>query len=461
MKRQLTYLRVFLLLILVGLGYSPHSANPASPRQNVPVPLLAGGHPVDWWFVFKLNSAKFPDCGGALRSCPFGGTVKTYTDGQQYAFASSETPTLKQGSGCAGDTSIDPIGATFAQVYNGSFHYLIWNDQFYNDPQIKGCSGTSCGAPWGHSKGMLAWNEAGEGVVMQVTTPSWPAAGSKSHPRTDGNSLGCVTDDNVMVSQHFFALKLNKDDLVSVLKALQNASVVTDPANPQIVSNGGPPDVQQLVGSLGVKSTNNTVITATLSSGVELISKSSNLNVPPWQMVSSTLGGVALRTATWWASPQIPTTTAMTKIKCWDASLPTAPGAVQIATTGSWNGKTIGLTGGASPDHNHAKIGVSLSGNNSYSIFGDMNQQGSLSGPNCQSSQNGRGGLFYVIDNKDLSASVAQLINGATASTTLAKPKAKATVKPKAKAKTKVKPRAKTKFKAKPRTRAKARGVRR
>jgi hypothetical protein len=218
-----------------------------------------------------------------------------------------------------------------------------------------------------------------------------------------------------MVSQHFFALKLNKNDLVHVLSALGNASVVTDPTNPQIVNNGGPADVQQLVKALGSKSTSKSLETFNLSSGVELISKPSNLPVPPWQMVSSVLGGVPLRTATWWTNPAIPTTTSSTIIKCWDPSLPTKPGAVEIAMTGSWNGKTIGLTGGASPDHNHAKIGVSLSGNNHYSIFGDMNQQGSLSGPNCKSSQNGRGGLFYVVNNADLSKSVNALIAGSTA----------------------------------------------
>jgi Deoxyribonuclease II len=407
------------ILLTICPAYAPIS-EPAAP-QSSPVPLLSSGHPVDWWFVFKLNSAKFPDCGGAKRGCPFGGTVQKYKDGQQYVFASSESSTLTQGSGCAGDTGTDPIGATFEQVHNGSFHYLVWNDQFKDDPKIKGCK-MQCGGPWGHSKGMLAWNDAGNGFVMQVTTPSWPGAGSKKNPRAkDGNTLGCVIDDNVMVSQHFFALKLNKDDLIEVLKALQNASVVTDPTNPQIVSNGGPSDVQELVAGLGTKSKNTAFATFTLSSGVELISKPSNLNVPPWQMVSSILGGIDLRTATWWATPFIPTTTASKAVKCWDASL-SKPGAVQIATTGSWNGQTIGLTGGGSPDHNHAKIGVSISGTKNYSIFGDMNQQGKLSG-NCKSSQNGRGGLFYVIDNKELSDGVTALINGKTASTKIPKPK--------------------------------------
>jgi hypothetical protein len=199
--------------------------------------------------------------------------------------------------------------------------------------------------------------------------------------------------------------------------------VVTDPTNQQIVSNGGPSEVQDLVNSLGKKSKSQDVIEATLSSGVKLISKPSNLNVPAWQMVSATLDGVALRTATWWASPKIPTTTSSSKVKCWSASL-SKPGAVEIATTGEWDDQEIGLTGGAGPNFNHAKIGVSTSGDHHLAIFGDMNQQGSLSGPNCKSSQNGRGGLFYVVDNEKLSDSVEALIKGKTAPTKIiSKPK--------------------------------------
>jgi hypothetical protein len=99
---------------------------------------------------------------------------------------------------------------------------------------------------------------------------------------------------------------------------------------------------------------------------------------------------------------------------CWSNTLG-QPGAVEIATTGQWAGKAIGLTGGSGPDFNHAKIGVSTSGTAHYAIFGDMNQQGALSGPDCASSQNGRGGLFYVIDNQALSSSLANLIKGNSA----------------------------------------------
>jgi hypothetical protein len=383
---------------------------------NSPVPLLAKGHPVDWWFVFKFNSKAFPGCGSsAVRACSFGGSVQSYKAfGQQFVFASSEAKSLQKGDGCVGETGADPVGATFDEVYNNAFFFLVWNDQFYDDPKIKGCT-KSCSAPWGHSKGMLVWNDTGEGFVMQVTTPSWPASGGKSTPRqTDGNTLGCISDDNVEVSQHFFALKLNKEDIVAVLQALQNASVVTDPKNPQLVHNGGPAEVRQLVSTLGTKSDSKTVTQKRLSTGVELIAKPSHLNVPPWQLISATLGGVSLRTATWWANPKIDSTTSSTDIKCWTDTLP-SPGSVEIATTGHWGDTKFGLIGGSGPDFNHAKIGVSTKMGEHIAIFGNMNQQGSLSGPNCASSQNGRGGLFYVIDDNELFDSVKDLIGGDTA----------------------------------------------
>jgi hypothetical protein len=271
---------------------------------------------------------------------------------------------------------------------------------------------------------------------MQVTTPSWPAAGNKKFPRkSDGNTLGCIEDDNVLVSQHFFALKLNKDDLVKVLKALQNSSVVTDPTNPQLVNNGGPSDVQELVKNLGSKSTSGDLTTDTLSTGVELISKPSRLHVPPWQMVSSVLDGVSLRAATWWAAPKIPTTKASTKIGCWSDSL-SQPGPVEIATSGKWQDATFGLTGGSGPNFNHAKVGVSTSGDKHYAIFGDMNQQGAASGANCGSSQNGRGGLFYVVDNSELFDGVTDLIAGSSAPSSTPKPQTAAHAKTKVATKT-------------------------
>jgi len=145
-----------------------------------------------------------------------------------------------------------------------------------------------------------------------------------------------------------------------------------------------------------------------------MISKPSGLHVPPWQMVSATLAGVPLRTATWWADPEIPTTTASTVITCWNGSLGN-PGAVAIAATGQWESTVFNLEGGPQLDANHAKLGVSTNPDQPYVIFGDLNQQGTLSGANCASSQNGRGGTFYVISNSTLFGGMTNLIKGGTA----------------------------------------------
>lgn len=181
----------FLFAILLA-PLSPYRGHASA--AEAPVPLVAKGQSVSWWFVFKFNSQVFPECGqGQSRQCPFGGNPKPYPAGfgQQFVYASDVHPSLQKGGGCLGDTTADPVGATFDEIYNGSYHYVVWNDQFYGDPAIQGCS-QSCGAPWGHSKGMLAWNDAGDGLVLQVTTPSWPAAGSSQSPRTTDGKRSVV-----------------------------------------------------------------------------------------------------------------------------------------------------------------------------------------------------------------------------------------------------------------------------
>jgi hypothetical protein len=76
---------------------------------------------------------------------------------------------------------------------------------------------------------------------------------------------------------------------------------------------------------------------------------------------------------------------------------------------GGSTGRIIfGLTGGPSPDRNHAKIGVSASGN--FAIFGDLNQEGSLSEP-CDLPQNTRGGLFFVVEDETLAAGLRELLD--------------------------------------------------
>jgi hypothetical protein len=111
----LHFLPAFLLPSLTMFScIAPLSAQPAS----APSPLLATGHPVNWWFVFKFNTESFPDCGGtAPKACLFGGTVQTYKQySRQFAYASSDNHTLQQGGGCLGDSTADPLDATFNQV---------------------------------------------------------------------------------------------------------------------------------------------------------------------------------------------------------------------------------------------------------------------------------------------------------------------------------------------------------
>jgi hypothetical protein len=381
-----------------------------------PAPLVSGGNPVDWLFVYKFNTKSFPECPGrAVRACPFGGHPVAYKSGfgQQYVVASKGGDAyahLKSDDGCLGDSGLDPIGATFAQIYTGSLNYVVWNDQFYNDPSIQGC-GTSCASPWGHSKGVLAWDDSGNGVVVQGTTPSWPGSGNAEHARTDGNSLGCVTDDNVLVAQDFFALKLAPGDVEAVAKALANASVVTNPEDPQIVKNGGPDSIQKLVSQLGRKSTSTRVTFDRLSTNVLLISKPAQVHAPPWLLVSSVLDSVDLLVASWWNHSDIPDTSAGQQIDCWpDSAGWTAAGAVVNAQSGHWQNTSFSLLGVGNPSGNHAKIGVTTSGDHPYAIFGDMNQEGALSG-NCGAKQNGRGGMFFVVEDQDLHNEVQSLIS--------------------------------------------------
>lgn len=399
-------------------GWCAPAALAAQPTAPAPAPLLGDGRSADWLFVYKFNAASFPTAHPT--SCRFGGTPAPGKASLAFAAAHQGAPALADGAGLAGTTLTDPLGATFNQIYSSGLNFIVWNDQFYGDPRLK--CGANCTGRWGHSKGILAWDDSGNGLILQVTTPDWPGAGSTSVPRPhDGNTLGCAhSTNNVLVGQHFFALRLSRADTGAVLDALANASVVTDPSRPQIARLGGPPELVGKASALGriVQSVNFTDVT--LSSGVRLISKASDLWVPPWQLISARLGGVPLRTATWRAGPPIPTTTAKTRIGCWRPSLG-QPGPVEIATTGKWRGKAIGLSAGAS----HAKLGVSLDPAQPFTIFGDMNQQGSLTGK-CGSSQNGRGGLFFVLSDPTLYASMRALMEGGTAPTSIPKKKAKA-----------------------------------
>jgi hypothetical protein len=419
LRRRIFAFPLKLAVALLGWSFL-FAAAPAS-AQPAPVPLLSNQKSAEWIFVYKFNASSFPTT-GQLQECRFGGTPDKRKSSQAWAVASNAFPALNPGAGLIGTSLDDPVGATFNEIYNSTLNFITWNDQFYGDPRLK--CGVNCTGRWGHSKGILAWDGLGNGLVMQVTTPDWPGAGSSAVPRPrEGNTLGCEhATNNVLVGQHFFLLKLSPADTGAVLDALANASVATDPGLPQIARLGGPRELVVKARLLGQKVQSVTYTDVTLSSGVRLISKPSDLWVPPWQLISARLGSVPLRTATWRAGPPIPTTTDKTTIGCWRPSLGKAR-AVEVATTGRWAGKTIGMSAGSS----HAKLGVSLDPAQPFTIFGDMNQQGALSGTGkkCASSQNGRGGLFFVLTDPTLYASMRQLLDGGTAPTKIPRKKKK------------------------------------
>lgn len=407
MKRLFIALTAFTLVASSGAAIAQSA--PA------PMPLVSEGHPAQWIFAYKLNASAFPTpLNDPGRACPFGGTPRMGTGGgeglgQQYLVASSDRPRLRMGSGLIGSSLQDPLGATFSQIYNGNYSYVVWNDQFQGHP-MRDRSGS-----WGHSKGIIAWNQNGDGIVLQVTTPAWPGSGSDHHRRQgEGNTLGCIGGRNNMTNaQHFFALALSRSDVARVLEALENASVVTNVRNDTIVNVAAEPSELRIIAMrLGIQHRGTEVTDVVLSSGVRLLSKPSRLRVPPWQLVSAMLtapgapNGPALRVATWSGSPLIPDTTQPGDPGCWGFRL--HPGPVASAGRGTWGGREFGLAMGS----NHAKIGVSTDGSAFYAIFGDLNQQGSLTPADrrCSSSQNGRGGLFFVIDNRDLHDCVAELI---------------------------------------------------
>jgi len=391
-------------------------------------PLLSDGSEVDWWFVYKFNTASFPEC-STTRECIFGGDVQNYTYGfgMQYLLSSGVGGQVKSATlhtDCIG-TGSDPVANTFNQIYSGEApNYVIWNDQFYEDPHIDldpPCI-NYCGKPWGHSKGFMAWDANGEGFVVQSTTPDWPGNGDKTKSRAEGNTLGCVLDDDVEVAQHLFAVKLTASDTAAVLRGLAAASVVTDPSNEQIVKmTDSPADIASLVNSLGQLDNTVEVFDVTLSTktadgtNIRLLAKNHDMWVSPWHMVSAVVGE-PLRVASWWTYPKIDSTEDGMLPGCWSDSIP-PPLEVQAATSGQWQGTTFSLEGGSGINYNHAKVAHSLTSSNLV-VFGDMNMQGVLNPTKngfCNSSQSGRGGLFFVLSDASLHRDLTDLLTGDTA----------------------------------------------
>lgn len=171
-------LRVAAIVFLGSGGLAAPAV--AQPVATGPTPLLDANHPVDWLFAYKFNATSFPTT-GQQTTCIFGRTPDRKKASLAFASANSGSPALASGTGLVGTSLNDPVGATFDEICRSNLNFVVWNDQFYGDPRLR--CGKNCMGRWGHSKGILAWDNAGNGVVLQVSTPDWPGAGSSAVPR--------------------------------------------------------------------------------------------------------------------------------------------------------------------------------------------------------------------------------------------------------------------------------------
>ena len=60
-RRSAALVRLLLLVFALTAGIAPCHIRDAQAAGGAPTPLLADGQPVDWWFVFKFNTACLPE----------------------------------------------------------------------------------------------------------------------------------------------------------------------------------------------------------------------------------------------------------------------------------------------------------------------------------------------------------------------------------------------------------------
>ena len=151
----------------------------------VKTPLLKKGKAVDWWFVFKLNSAEqkgnpkpkgmtgifdHPD----WRRPTYDNDTRKFS--QHFLFASSDDATLQHGKGILGTSLYDPVGdawsplTTDGQPTPRTGHALAWTG---TDLLVWG--GTT-GARNGRS-GLV-----GDGAAWNARSRKWTALPSKGAP---------------------------------------------------------------------------------------------------------------------------------------------------------------------------------------------------------------------------------------------------------------------------------------
>lgn len=146
------------------------------------------GHPVDWWFMYKVSGKSTTGSGGRRPS--LGGQP---VSGAEYLYFDARTP--PGGQLALSAQRVDQGGAlmaTLQQLYGAGNDGLGWF--FYNDENpITGKVNSSRG----HTKGVLAFDISSNSAFWLIqSTPKFPPKGRYAFPKTGlemAQTLLCIT----------------------------------------------------------------------------------------------------------------------------------------------------------------------------------------------------------------------------------------------------------------------------
>jgi deoxyribonuclease-2 len=166
------------------------------------------GHPVDWWFVYKL---------------PRGIGPGKHTTGDEFLYCDSEWRSELHLSKLRLHEGKNAVAETLQQLYSGDSHtgYILWNDEI---PPTSTIPQPANNHAKGHSKGVLAFNKrTNSGFYLLHSTPRFPGEGQLDLPdneREYGQTFLCVTLNYATVLKIAEILRIHHEPQVYAFKNL-------------------------------------------------------------------------------------------------------------------------------------------------------------------------------------------------------------------------------------------------
>nr|AIG56182.1 secreted protein [Achlya hypogyna] len=281
------------------------------------------GRPVAWWFVLKLP-AQVRSATGTFMPTPCDCAPPACASPEEplrahglcYLYADANNPVLRHfrdvGYDCLGQGGRDPVSQTLRQKQTAT-HWGYFNDQLnglaFMQQKSLVCGGSSSFNA--HSKGMVAFEAATGGFVLQTSTPNFPDPSSPAFV-----PLGCQADNNVEYAQHLFAMSLDAAELLTLATGWQSARLCSANhyhtlhdllVSPSLAnaSSSLPPVAQAVARALVEErltpsaSSQKTVVTKGSPVAVSGLFKSHRAQVPPWAMAASAYAS-DVSVASWW-----------------------------------------------------------------------------------------------------------------------------------------------------------------